>query len=115
MVEVAFTLPLSTLIVRAFMGAIPREIDEPAIIDGASPMRQFVMAILPLLRPAIITVSFVSSVAIYNDFTNPHEISADQPEARRPLAGLTSDQGLPTKDVRSVQCLPSPAWRMPAD
>ncbi len=71
MVEVAFTLPFSTLIFRAFMGTIPREIDEAAIIDGASPMRLFFMVILPLLRPAIITVIVVSSVAIYNDFTNP--------------------------------------------
>ena len=71
MVEVAFTLPFSTLVFRAFMGTIPREIDEAAIIDGASPLRLFFSVILPLLRPAIITVVVVSSVAIYNDFTNP--------------------------------------------
>jgi raffinose/stachyose/melibiose transport system permease protein len=71
MVEVAFTLPFSTLIFRTFMGSIPSEIDEAAIVDGASPMRVFFSVILPLLRPAIITVVVVSSVAIYNDFTGP--------------------------------------------
>lgn len=71
MVEVAFTLPFSTLIFRTFMASIPGEIDEAAIIDGASPMRVFFSVILPLLRPAIITVIVVSSVAIYNDFTGP--------------------------------------------
>jgi raffinose/stachyose/melibiose transport system permease protein len=71
MVEVAFTLPFSTLIFRTFMASIPREIDEAAIIDGASPWRVFSSVILPLLRPAIITVIVVSSVAIYNDFTGP--------------------------------------------
>ncbi len=71
MVEVAFTLPFATLIFRTFMASIPSEIDEAAIMDGASPRRVFFSVILPLLRPAIITVIVVTSVAIYNDFTNP--------------------------------------------
>jgi raffinose/stachyose/melibiose transport system permease protein len=53
------------------MASIPREIDEVAIIDGASPWRVFYSVILPLLRPAIITVIVVSAVAIYNDFVGP--------------------------------------------
>ena len=69
--EVAFTLPFSVLVFRAFVGSIPRELDEAAIIDGASPVRLFWHVILPLLRPAMITVIVVASVAIYNDFVLP--------------------------------------------
>jgi raffinose/stachyose/melibiose transport system permease protein len=68
---VAFTLPFAILILRTFMASIPREIDEAAIMDGATPMQVFFMVILPLLRPAIITVIVVTSVGIYNDFTSP--------------------------------------------
>lgn len=71
MVEVAFTMPFATLIFRTFMGSIPSEIDEAAIIDGASPLRVFFSIILPLLGPAMITVIVVTAVAIYNDFTGP--------------------------------------------
>ena len=71
MVEVAFTMPFATLIFRAFMANIPRELDEAAIIDGASPVHVFFSIILPLLQPAIITVIVTSSVGIYNDFTGP--------------------------------------------
>jgi raffinose/stachyose/melibiose transport system permease protein len=71
MVEVAFTIPYATLILRAFMGTIPSEIDEAAIMDGASPLRVFFSIILPLLKPAIVTVIVTSAVAIYNDFTGP--------------------------------------------
>lgn len=71
MIEVAFTLSFATLIFRAFMGSIPREIDEAAIMDGASPMRVFFSIVLPLMRPAIITVIVVSSIAVYNDFVGP--------------------------------------------
>jgi raffinose/stachyose/melibiose transport system permease protein len=71
MIEVAFTMPFAILILRAFMASIPSEIDEAAIMDGASPLRVFSSIILPLLRPAMITVIVTSSVGIYNDFTGP--------------------------------------------
>jgi raffinose/stachyose/melibiose transport system permease protein len=71
LVEVAFTLPFATLTLRAFMSTIPREIDEAALIDGASPVRVFFGIILPLLKPALVTVIIVSSVGIYNDFAHP--------------------------------------------
>jgi len=71
LIEVAFTMPFSTLIFRAFMASIPQELDEAAIMDGASPWRVFSSIVLPLLKPAIITVIVTSSVGIYNDFTGP--------------------------------------------
>ena len=71
LVEVAFLMPFSVLIFRTFVSAIPRELDEAAIIDGASPVTLFLRVILPLLRPAIVTVVVVQSIAVYNDFVNP--------------------------------------------
>jgi raffinose/stachyose/melibiose transport system permease protein len=71
MVEVAFHMPFAILIFRAFMGSIPRELDEAAIIYGASPLRVFFTIILPLLRPAIVTVVVTVSVTIFNDFVGP--------------------------------------------
>lgn len=71
MVNVAFSMPFAILVFRAFMGTIPRELDEAAIMDGASPLRIFFFIILPLLRPAIVTVVVTSSVTIFNDFVGP--------------------------------------------
>jgi len=71
MVEVAYTMPFAILIFRAFMASIPSEIDEAAIMDGASPLRVFFVIILPLLQPAIVTVIVTSAVGIYNDFVGP--------------------------------------------
>jgi ABC-type sugar transport system, permease component len=71
LVEVAFLLPFSVLIFRAFVASIPRELDEAAIMDGAGPVQLFLKVIFPLLRPAIITVIVVGSVFLYNDFVNP--------------------------------------------
>jgi raffinose/stachyose/melibiose transport system permease protein len=59
------------VLINAFMASIPRELDEAALIDGASPLRVFFSVILPLLQPAIVTVVVTSSVAIFNDFVGP--------------------------------------------
>jgi len=71
MVEVAIQMPFAILVFRAFMASIPRELDEAAIIDGASPLQIFFSVILPLLRPAIVTVIVITAVTVYNDFTLP--------------------------------------------
>jgi raffinose/stachyose/melibiose transport system permease protein len=71
MVEIALGLPFCLLLYRGFMGAIPREIDEAAVVDGYGGYRLFFTIIFPLLQPVTATVIVTSSVAIFNDFTNP--------------------------------------------
>jgi raffinose/stachyose/melibiose transport system permease protein len=71
LVEVAFGTSFCILLFRAFLGTIPRDIDEAAVIDGASPVRLFFRVIFPLLRSVAITVIVVQSVAIFNDFQQP--------------------------------------------
>lgn len=71
LVEVAFIMPFAVLVFRAFAATIPRELDEAAVIDGATPLRFFWLVIFPLLRPAVITVIVIASITVYNDFVNP--------------------------------------------
>lgn len=71
LVEVALGLPFSILLYKGFMSAIPREIDEAAIVDGCGGFKLFYRIILPLLQPVTATIIITSSVGIFNDFTNP--------------------------------------------
>jgi raffinose/stachyose/melibiose transport system permease protein len=71
LVELAFGLSFCVLLFRAFIGTIPRELDEAAMIDGAGPLRLFFGVIFPLLRSVIVTVVVVQSVVVFNDFVNP--------------------------------------------
>ena len=71
LIEVAYGLPFSILLYRAFIATIPRELDEAAIIDGARPFDVFFRVVMPLLWPVTVTNIVVQSVAIFNDFTNP--------------------------------------------
>jgi raffinose/stachyose/melibiose transport system permease protein len=71
MIEAAIQMPFAILVFRAFMASVPRELDEAAIIDGASPLQIFFSVILPLLRPAMVTIIVITAVTVYNDFTLP--------------------------------------------
>ena len=71
LIEATFGLSFCILLFRAFVSNIPRELDEAAILDGAGPIRLFAQVVLPLLRPAIVTVIVVQSVFIFNDFALP--------------------------------------------
>ncbi|MGB2567153.1 carbohydrate ABC transporter permease [Micromonospora citrea] len=51
-----------------FMRGIPRELDEAAKIDGASPFGIFRHVILPLSRPALVTTAIFSFIWTWNDF-----------------------------------------------
>lgn len=54
-----------------FLRSIPKDLDEAAIIDGASYFMIYWRIILPLLAPAIVTVIIIKGVAIYNEFYIP--------------------------------------------
>ena len=71
LIEATFGLSFCILLFRSFVSSIPRELDEAAIVDGASPLRLFFSVILPLLRPVVITVIVVQAVNVFNSFQNP--------------------------------------------
>jgi cellobiose transport system permease protein len=61
----------NALIVLAAMKAIPKEIHEAALIDGASAIRRFFSVTLPLLRPTLIFVVITSTIGGLQIFTEP--------------------------------------------
>jgi raffinose/stachyose/melibiose transport system permease protein len=71
LIQVAYGLSFAVLLYRSFIGTIPRDLDEAALIDGARPWTIFFKVVLPLLRPVTVTLITVQSIAIFNDFTNP--------------------------------------------
>ena len=112
MVDVAYSMPFAIMIFRAFMGSIPRELDEAAIIDGASSLRVFYSIILPLLRPAIVTVVVTSSVTIFNDFVGPLYFLPGKQNVTAPLtlfsftSQFTSQWNLLFADVVVITIIP---------
>src|SRR5215469_909841 len=69
--EAAFSLPITMLILRPFMRAIPADLEDAALVDGAGRLRFFVRILIPLCKPALVTVSLLAFVTSWNQFLLP--------------------------------------------
>jgi raffinose/stachyose/melibiose transport system permease protein len=65
----AFNLSISSLIFYSFYRTIPMEMEESAVIDGAGIYRAFYIIILPLMGPAIATVTIFIFLGAWNEFS----------------------------------------------
>lgn len=63
--------PIYVFLMRQFFKSIPMELEEAALIDGASRFRILTQIILPLSKPVIATVVVFATLQHYNDYLNP--------------------------------------------
>ncbi len=68
---VALGLPFSILILRGFFESLPQELEDAARIDGASRLVVYWRVLLPLTKPALVTVGIFQGLAAWNDFLFP--------------------------------------------
>jgi raffinose/stachyose/melibiose transport system permease protein len=69
--QIAFQLPITIVILRPFLAAIPGELEDAASIDGASRLGFFWRILVPLSRPVLVTVAVLAFVASWNSFLLP--------------------------------------------
>ena len=67
-VHTAIQIPFSVYIMRNSFEAVPRELEEAAVIDGCSSWQVLARIYLPAIRPAIVTVSLFAFVTSWNEF-----------------------------------------------
>ncbi|MBO3745733.1 carbohydrate ABC transporter permease [Streptosporangiaceae bacterium NEAU-GS5] len=67
-INVAFQLGFCVFVMSNYMRTIPKEIDEAAIVDGASLWKRYWRVTLPLCRPALAALATLLTTWIYNDF-----------------------------------------------
>ena len=65
---IAFSLPVTIWMLRNFVAAVPRELEEAAAIDGAGPFRVFFRVLLPLVAPGLVTTSVFAFIFAWNEF-----------------------------------------------
>lgn len=64
----AFALPVTIWMLRNFVAAVPRELEEAAAIDGAGPVRSFLRVLLPLVAPGLVATSVFAFIFAWNEF-----------------------------------------------
>ena len=62
------TLPFTTWVLTAFMRELPRELEEAALIDGASAMRVVMRVFLPIMGPALAATGLLTFITAWNEF-----------------------------------------------
>jgi raffinose/stachyose/melibiose transport system permease protein len=95
--QIAVGLPMSIFIICGFMGGIPRDLEEAAIIDGTSIYRCFFSIILPISKSSIVTVAVVQFINVWNDLLLPRIFLTDSSMMTLPV-GLTNFQAMYSTD-----------------
>jgi arabinogalactan oligomer/maltooligosaccharide transport system permease protein len=67
-IYVAGSMGINVLLVKAYIDSIPMELDESALVDGATPWQTFRHIILPIMMPIVITIGVLTFIATYGDF-----------------------------------------------
>jgi multiple sugar transport system permease protein len=70
-VDTAFQIGFCTFVLSNYMKALPDDLTEAAMVDGASVWRQYYAIIMPLCRPAFAALGTLEVIFIYNDFFWP--------------------------------------------
>ena len=90
-------------LIRQFISAIPRELDEAATIDGASSIQILLKILLPSIRPALIVVGLFIFISIWNDLLQ-QSIYIDNPDQYTIAIGLSMFKGSLKVDWAKIMC-----------
>ena len=63
-----FTVPFTVWVLTTFMRELPKELEEAAIVDGATPFVVVTQVFLPLMGPALVTTGLLAFIAAWNEF-----------------------------------------------
>ncbi|RKP50385.1 carbohydrate ABC transporter permease [Pararobbsia silviterrae] len=63
-----FTLPFTVWVLTTYVQGLPQELEEAAIMDGASPWSVLTRIFVPLMMPALVTTGLLAFIAAWNEF-----------------------------------------------
>lgn len=93
---------VSILLFMGYFASIPKEVEESAVMDGASQPRIFWSVMLPLTKPIIATVSIFTFIAAWNAFLVPLIFTLGKPDLRTLGVGMYNFFGTNTVDWTGI-------------
>jgi multiple sugar transport system permease protein len=84
--QLALALPLSVWIMESFFRALPRDLEDAALIDGCSRMQALIRIVVPLAMPGIAVAAIFAFLSSWYDFLVPLVIISSQDKLTLPLA-----------------------------
>jgi multiple sugar transport system permease protein len=81
-----FALPLSIYILVSFFREIPKDLEEAALVDGATNFQAFVKVIVPLAAPGLATTAILAFIAAWNEFLLATTLTSSRDARTVPVA-----------------------------
>jgi ABC-type glycerol-3-phosphate transport system permease component len=92
LVYLVYTLPISTWLLRNFFMQIPSELEDAALVDGASRLQTLRRVVVPVAVPAVFTAAILSFILAWNDFAFAVSFLTSTSQFTAPLAITTFGQ-----------------------
>jgi multiple sugar transport system permease protein len=108
-----FANAYNVFLLRQYFMTIPREIDEAAMMDGASPLRILTSIIVPISTPVLVAVMLFHLVFAWNDYFAPLIYLSTRPDLQPIAVGLTRFQGIYGSNPPLIQAAALMASLMP--
>jgi len=91
----AFNLPFNIWLLQAFFAEIPRELEEAAIVDGASPLQVFWQIMVPMAVPGLVASAVLCLLLAWNEFSFALILTYTLDSQTLPIAiaGFSSERG----------------------
>ncbi|GAB2976645.1 carbohydrate ABC transporter permease [Amycolatopsis acidiphila] len=99
--SVAFAIPLSVVILANFLRDVPKELFESMRVDGAGHWRMLLSLVLPMVKPAVVTVAVYDGLNVWNGFLFPLILTQSSDQRVLPMA-LWAFQGQFRVDIPAV-------------
>ena len=84
-----FTLPFTVWVLASFFQAMPKDLEEAAYVDGASPFQTMYRVMLPLVGPGLVTTGLLAFIAAWNEFLYALSFTQTPDKRTVPLAIFT--------------------------
>jgi arabinogalactan oligomer/maltooligosaccharide transport system permease protein len=85
LIYISLVLPFSIWNLKAFFDTLPKDIDEAALIDGASPFGAMAHVVLPLASPGVAVTAFFGFLTAWNEFALANIILVNESDYTYPL------------------------------
>jgi trehalose/maltose transport system permease protein len=66
--DLILTLPFTVWVLTSFMAALPKDLEEAAYVDGATPLQVFYKVLLPLIAPGLVTTGLLAFITAWNEY-----------------------------------------------
>src|SRR5690606_1865486 len=105
--QIAFALPITVIIMRPFLQALPKELEEASFVDGLTRVGFFYHMVLPLARPGMVTVGVLAFIGSWDAYLLPLLLLTGDPKGMTLPLVITTFQGQHAADITAIMAYTS--------